>query len=65
MVKNNHSTMHQGGSHTTHAPIGATELAYAEAYSAAQPDPGRRVVVVDLQCEETGWEFTRGITARA
>jgi FtsP/CotA-like multicopper oxidase with cupredoxin domain len=39
--------------------------AYAQAYEAAQPDAGRRVVVVELEAREADWEFTPGIATRA
>ena len=54
--------------HPTHAASGTEEeraSAYAEAYASAQPDPGRRVVAVDLEAREIGWEFVPGITTRA
>jgi len=39
--------------------------AYAEAYAAAQPDAGHRVVAVDLEASEADWNFVPGITTRA
>lgn len=43
----------------------ARAAAYAEAYAAAQPDPGRRVVVVDMAAGEFDWEFVPGVATRA
>jgi len=39
--------------------------AYAEAYAAAQPDPGHRVVTVELEAREFDWEFVPGVATRA
>jgi FtsP/CotA-like multicopper oxidase with cupredoxin domain len=39
--------------------------AYTRAYDAAQPDPGRGVVSVDLEAREVDWEFKAGHTTRA
>jgi FtsP/CotA-like multicopper oxidase with cupredoxin domain len=39
--------------------------AYSEAYAAAQPDPGRRVVAVEMEAREIDWEFVPGVSTRA
>src|SRR5215204_5218670 len=39
--------------------------AYAAAYEAAVPDPGRSVVQIDLEAREVAWEFTPGRATRA
>ncbi|MGH7624679.1 MAG: multicopper oxidase domain-containing protein, partial [Gemmatimonadaceae bacterium] len=54
--------------HYTHAASSTDEeraTAYAEACAAAQPDPGRRVVAVELEASEFDWEFVPGISTRA
>ena len=38
-----------------HAPPAGASEAYRSAYEAAQPDPGRRVVRVDLEAREVDW----------
>ena len=40
-------------------------LAYNNAYAAAQPDPGHRVVAVELEAREIDWEFVPGVSTRA
>jgi FtsP/CotA-like multicopper oxidase with cupredoxin domain len=48
-----------------HAPERDAHAAYALAYDAARPDPGRRVVHVELDAREVDWEFSAGQTTRA
>ena len=48
-----------------HEPSPDALAAYREAYEAAQPDPGRTVISVDLEARETDWEFSPGRSARA
>jgi len=48
-----------------HAPSADAVAAYTRAHDAAQPDPGRRVVSVDLDAREVDWEFKPGRTTRA
>ena len=43
----------------------ARAAAYAAAYAAAQPDPGHRVVTVEMAAEEFDWEFVPGVSTRA
>ena len=45
----------------THHPSPDADLAYRRAFDAAQPDPGRRVVVVDLEAAETEWTYGPGV----
>jgi FtsP/CotA-like multicopper oxidase with cupredoxin domain len=43
-----------------HTPSADWRAAYSAAYEAAQPDPGRVVVRVDLDVREVQWEFEQG-----
>ncbi|MGH7530009.1 MAG: hypothetical protein ACREMN_06455 [Gemmatimonadales bacterium] len=43
---------HHDHQHHLHQPAADAPRAYDEAFRAAQPDPGRRVVVVDLEASE-------------
>ena len=45
-----------------HAPPPDARAAYDSAFAAAQPEPGREVVSVDLAAGESDWEFTPGRT---
>jgi FtsP/CotA-like multicopper oxidase with cupredoxin domain len=66
-----HTPHHHGGSHdhghgpVVHGVAPGAEVAYAEAYEAAVPDPGRSVVRVELEAAEVDWEFTPGRVTRA
>jgi FtsP/CotA-like multicopper oxidase with cupredoxin domain len=54
--------------HHTHAASGSEAeraAAYAAAYAAAQPDPGGRVVTVELEAREFDWEFVPAVSTRA
>jgi FtsP/CotA-like multicopper oxidase with cupredoxin domain len=54
--------------HPTGAASSALEeraAAYAEAYAAAQPDPGHQVVAVEMEAREFDWEFVPGVSTRA
>lgn len=55
-----HSHSHHG--HVSHEPPADALEAYKQAFDAAQPDPGRRVVVVDLEAAEQEWTFAAGTT---
>jgi FtsP/CotA-like multicopper oxidase with cupredoxin domain len=70
-----HPNPHQADDHHDHdherrgpvahgAPTSWRE-AYDRAFGAAQPDPGRRVVSVELEAAEIDWEFRPGILTRA
>jgi len=58
-----HHGSHHGG--MVHAPGADASEAYRNAYASAQPDPGRRVVSVDLEAKEFDWAFSPGATVRA
>jgi FtsP/CotA-like multicopper oxidase with cupredoxin domain len=47
-----------------HEPPPDAKAAYRRAYDAAQPDPGRKVVSVELEARETDWELSPGRTVR-
>ncbi len=51
--------------HASSSTAAQRTAAYAEAYAAAQPDPGRQVVTVDLEAREFDWEFAPGSPTRA
>jgi FtsP/CotA-like multicopper oxidase with cupredoxin domain len=63
--KHGHHGHHHGHGSVAHEPPPDWKEAYAEAYAAAQPDPGGRVVSVELEAGEVDWEFVRGVTTRA
>src|SRR2546430_17686041 len=54
---------HHGG--VAHEPSADARVAYRKAYEAAQPDPGRSVVSVDLEAREIDWTFVPGSPVRA
>jgi FtsP/CotA-like multicopper oxidase with cupredoxin domain len=63
----NHTAIqhHEHPAHSHHGPVmhEASDdalAAYRRAYEAAQPDPGRTVVSVDLEARETDWEYAPG-----
>ena len=56
---------HQHHGPVAHQPAPGADDAYRRAYAAAQPDPGRRVIPVDLDAREIDWEFVPGTTTRA
>ena len=58
-----HDHHHGGG--VAHEPSADARVAYRKAYEAAQPDPGRRVVAVDLEARAIDWTFTPGAPVRA
>lgn len=58
----------QHGAHhgpVVHEPSAGAEEAYRKAYTGAQPDPGRRVIPVELEAREVDWEFVSGTRTRA
>ena len=67
----NHAAIdhHQHSAHAhhpvMHEPSADALAAYRRAYDAAQPDPGRTVVSVDLEARETDWEHAPGRFIRA
>jgi len=58
-----HDAHHHGA--VAHQPAADADQAYRRAYAAALPDPGRRVVPVELEAREIDWEFSPGTTTRA
>jgi FtsP/CotA-like multicopper oxidase with cupredoxin domain len=56
---------HHHGEHGAHAPSVETLTAYQSAYDASQPQPGGRVVAVELEAREIEWEFVPGQPTRA
>jgi FtsP/CotA-like multicopper oxidase with cupredoxin domain len=65
-----HATHDHGHDHSAHGPVvhGAPDdarVAYTRAYEAAQSDPGRGVVSVQLEAAEVDWEFVPGHKTRA
>jgi len=61
-MSSSHDHQHHAGAFADEA---VRSRAYAEAYDAAQPDAGHRVVVVDLEASEADWDFVAGVTTRA
>jgi FtsP/CotA-like multicopper oxidase with cupredoxin domain len=68
----NEALMADDGEHRAHAhhgsvihePSSDALAAYRQAYEAAQPDPGRAVVAIDLEARETDWELAPGRSIR-
>jgi len=56
---------HGSGPVLVHEPRFDVEAAYRQAFEAAQPAPGGRVVRVELEARETEWEFVPGRRTRA
>jgi FtsP/CotA-like multicopper oxidase with cupredoxin domain len=56
---------HQNHHPSIHEPSPDARDAYQRAYEAAQPDPGRSVVEIDLEACEFDWTFAPGKTLRA
>ena len=48
-----------------HEPSADALGAYRRAYDAAQPDPGRTVVSIDLEAREVHWAIASGATFKA
>jgi hypothetical protein len=48
-----------------HEPAADWREAYTRAYEAAEPDPGREVISVELEAREVDWQFKPGRTTRA
>ena len=63
-TENGHGHGHGHGPVIHAVALGAAE-AYARAYEAAVPEPGRSVVELDLEAREVDWEFTPGRVTRA
>ncbi len=56
---------HGGHTAVAHEPPADWQEAYHRAYEAAQPDPGRIVVSINLDAHEFDWEFKPGRATRA
>ena len=56
---------HKAAAHESSRATGEVEAAYTQAYQAAQPDPGRAIVPVELEAREVDWEFAPGLRTRA
>ena len=48
-----------------HESAAGAEDAYRRAYATAQPDPGCRVIPIELEAREVDWQFVPGTTTRA
>ena len=59
------SNAHSNHGPVVHAASSDALAAYHRAFDAAQPDPGRTVVSVDLEARETDWEIAPGRSIRA
>ncbi len=59
-----HEARHHHGP-VAHQPAPGAADAYKQAYAAAQPDPGRRVIPVELDARAIDWEFVPGTKTRA
>lgn len=56
---------HEGHGPVAHGAPADWREAYDHAFEAAQPEPGRRVVPVELEAAEVDWEFRPGRVTRA
>lgn len=57
-------TKHAGHGPVAHAPPADALDSYRRAFDAAQPDPGRTVIPIDLEAREADWEFSPGNPVR-
>jgi FtsP/CotA-like multicopper oxidase with cupredoxin domain len=57
--------VHAHGGSFVHEPPAAEQELYAQAYQAAQPDSGRRVLSVELEAREVEWSIAPGATIQA
>lgn len=70
MTEHRHRQSHDHHGHhahggVAHEPAADAGAAYQRAYHAAQPDPGCRVIPVELEAREIDWSFVPGRAARA
>jgi FtsP/CotA-like multicopper oxidase with cupredoxin domain len=56
---------HAGHGPVAHEPSADALASYQRAYDAAQPDPDRTVISVDLEAREVDWTFSPGTSVRA
>ncbi len=59
-----HTAHHHHGP-VVHEPAADADAAYRRAFEDARPDPGRRVIPVELEAREIDWQFVPGTTTRA
>jgi FtsP/CotA-like multicopper oxidase with cupredoxin domain len=59
-----HSGHHAGHGPVVHEPPADAHEAYQRAFDAAQPDPGRTVIAVNLEAKEFDWEYSPGKKVR-
>ena len=65
-IPTHHAPHEHASSHAhLHTPPPDADAAYRRAYDAAQPDPGRSVVRVDLDVRECDWSVASGRSVRA
>jgi FtsP/CotA-like multicopper oxidase with cupredoxin domain len=57
--------VHSHGGSFEHEPAAAAQALYAEAYDSAEPEPGRRVIPVELEASEVEWSIAPGTTIQA
>src|SRR5512139_4131174 len=57
-----HAPGHAHHGAVVHGPAADASEAYRRACADAQPDPGRTVVVVDLEAREADWTIAPGVT---
>jgi FtsP/CotA-like multicopper oxidase with cupredoxin domain len=63
-----HHDAHAGHAHhgaVVHEPPPDVQAAYHRAFGAAQPDPGRSVITLDLDARPVDWTFSPGLTLPA
>src|SRR5262245_5265830 len=65
-----HETSHAGHAHShrgsfVHEPSAAAQELYREAFDGVEPDPGRRVIAVELETHEVDWSIAPGVVIRA
>ena len=76
-MKTEHKTSHEHASHShsghvhahggafTHEPSAAAAELHRQAFDAAQPEPGKKVVAIQLEAHELEWPLAPGATVRA
>ena len=60
-----HHAHHHPHGPVVHQPAPDAHEAYQRAYDAAQPDPGCRVISIELEAREIVWQFVPGTRTRA
>jgi FtsP/CotA-like multicopper oxidase with cupredoxin domain len=58
-----HVHSHEGS--FVHEPPAAAQELYRQAYDGAEPDPGHKVIAVELEAREVDWSFAPGTAIRA